>query len=143
MGGMTRIRIATIAALTILSLAALPALAAGPNGKWKGKTEQGSTLFMTIKKGKVSRFSANTNMFCTNGGGLKMRMLYHDRPVKIRNGKFKFKGESEDGAEYEFKGAISGRKAKGTLGFHDGTWSPTSGVSFCNANDVKWTAKKR
>lgn len=141
---MTLSRRACLLALTAFLLVAFPASAAAPNGGWKGKTEQGSTLYMTIKRGKVTRFSANVNMFCTNGGGLKSRMLYHDRPVRIRNGRFKFEGEGKDGATYEFAGRLaSGRsKASGTLGFHDGSWSP-SGMTFCNANDVKWTAKRR
>lgn len=130
--------------LTILLIAAVPAAAAGPNGKWKGKTEQNSTLYMTIKKGKVTRFSANTRMFCTNGEGFRYRMLYHDRPVKIRHGKFKFEGEGQDGADYEFKGSISGNRAKGTLGFHESSYNAFEGnFTFCNANDVKWTAKRR
>ena len=139
---MIRTRTAAIAALSLLSLA-LPASAAAPDGRYKGQTEQGSTLFMTIKKGKITRFSANTRLFCSGGEGMQFRMLYHDRPLRVRNGRFKFEGESEDGATYEFKGAISGRRAKGTLGFHDGSWSPTNGAVFCNANDVKWTAKRR
>ena len=141
---MTLPRRACLAALTTFLLAAFPASAAAPNGSWKGKTEQGSVLYMTIKQGKVTRFSANVNMFCTNGGGLKSRMLYHDRPVRIRDRRFKFEGESKDGSTYEFAGRIarSKEKATGTLGYHDGYYGP-NGLSFCNANDVKWTAKRR
>jgi hypothetical protein len=141
---MTLSRHACPLALAALLLAAFPASAAAPNGGWKGKTEQGSTLNMTIKQGKVTRFSANVNMFCTNGGGLKSRVLYHDRPVAIRDRRFKFKGEAKDGSSYEFAGRIARGKerASGTLGYHDGYYGP-SGLSFCNANDVKWTAKRR
>ena len=136
-------RLSAIALSTALATGAVTASAAGPNGSWKGKTEQGSTVFMKIKEGKVTRFSANVNMFCTNGGGIKSRVLYHDRPVKIRNKRFKFEGESKDGSTYEFKGKIiENKRAKGTLGYHDGMYT-SSGLSFCNANDVKWSAKRR
>ena len=141
---MTRTRrLSAIALSAALAMGAVTASADGPNGSWKGKTEQGQTVFMKIKKGKVTRFSANVNMFCTNGGGLKSRVLYHDRPVKIRNKKFKFEGESKDGSTYEFQGKITdNKKAKGTLGYHDGMYT-SSGPSFCNAFDVKWTAKRQ
>lgn len=136
-------RLSILALSAALALSAVTAWAAGPNGKWKGKTEQNATVFMKIKKGKVTRFSANVNMFCTNGGGVKSRVLYHDRPVKIRNRKFKFEGEAKDGSTYEFKGKITeNKRAKGTLGYHDGMYT-SSGLSFCNANDVKWSAKRQ
>lgn len=140
---MTPARIGLLALAALLVAGALAASAAVTGGRWKGKTEQNSTLNMTVKNGKVTRFSANTRMFCTNGEGFRYRVLYHDRPVAIRDGKFKFAGETKDGADYEFKGRFTGaKKANGTLGFHEGSYNASNGsFTFCNASDVKWQAK--
>ena len=138
----------TLPALLLTAAVALGSLAgvagAAPKPNWKGKSEHNSTLNMTVKKGKVTRFSVNVRMFCTNGEGFQFAMLYHDEPLKIRNGKFKFEGEDESGRDYEFDGKITGSKAKGTVGYHDSSYNASEqSFTFCNANDVKWNAKKR
>ena len=130
--------LATSAAAT--SLLAAPALAAVPDGRYRGDTSQDRTVHATVKKGKLASLSFSVFLRCgTGGSGGSTTDALAVRNVKIKaNGAFtvKSEGDSSNGlATYVLKGKVTRTRVTGSIEqlFRNG----------CQTFDLTFSAKRR
>ena len=129
-------------AVVLAALVIAPvALAAG--GKFKGKNENNRTLTFKVKGGKVVDFVGGINLFCI-GEGIQFNAVIPPKAMKIRGGKFKYKGDDKEGnGSIEIRGTITGKRAKGSFSMVTTRYSATESRVISCSGDTKWTAKAK
>ena len=124
------------------ALAAAPA-AAAPTLRFKGKNDQNRPLTFKLRSGKVVDFVGGVNLFCI-GEGIQFNAAIPPRAMRVRNGRFRYKGEDKEGnSTLEITGRIDGRRARGTLNMVSSRYSSSEGRVISCSGDTKWNARAR
>ena len=126
----------TVATLTL----AVPAVAAGLSGTYRGDTSQDRTVNAVVKSGTIKSLSFSVYLLCGSGGskGSSTDVLFV-KNVKVRSsGAFTVKsvGDSTNGlATYVLKGKVTKGKVTGSIEqfFRNG----------CQTFDLTFSAKRR
>jgi hypothetical protein len=105
----------SLAVALVALLASAAALAnVFQSGRYKGTTEQGYPISFKATQGQVSKLRLTTVAVCESGKGSKG--AYSNLHAKIKNTRFEFKGEGDDGATHlTIKGRLVGPYAGGTV----------------------------
>ena len=136
-------RLSLLAALVAACTLAVAPAAAAPTKRFSGKNDQNRPLNFKVRSGKVVDFVGGINLFCI-GEGIQFNAVIPPRSMRVRGGKFKYKGDDKEGnGSIEITGRIIGRRARGTLTMVTTRYSSSEGrVISCSA-DTKWNARQK
>ena len=120
-----------------------PAAAATSSGSFKGKTSQKRTITLTVKSGKVTKFSAGINMMCGQSG-IEFNAVIPPKALALKGGKFSYSGRDvTDGTNITIKGTVKGVRASGKIKMTDSRYNASDQSFDSCVGSAKWTAKRR
>jgi len=129
--------------LTLIFVLASAVAAPAAGQKFSGKNENNRPLNFKVRAGKVVDFVGGINLFCI-GEGIQFNAVIPPKAMKIKGGKFKYKGDDKEGnGSIEIKGTITGKRAKGSFSMVTTRYSATESRVISCSGDTKWTAKAK
>lgn len=147
---------ALIAALVVAGLAG-PGRAEPPagaaavkhkTGKYKGKVGTFARISFKASRTRVSKLNAGVQGSCQRASDgaitrIALVAMKTNKKLRIRNGRFKGKGQEDNGVAWEIKGRfVSKKKAKGTFEASQFVFNPATFDSELCAGSGKWTARR-